>query len=75
MSTCVHMRGEGEGDSMLVEKHLKAESPAETQQVLCPPKGTNRGRGSADSPHKSHGNWLMDKWPPEPWLPGAAMCP
>lgn len=56
MSTCVHVRERGEGDSMLVEKHLKAESPAETQQVLCPPKGTNRGRGSADSPHKSHGN-------------------
>lgn len=40
---------------MLMEKYLRAESPAETQQVLRPPKGTNRGRGSADSTTKAKG--------------------
>lgn len=49
---------------MLVEKHLRAESPAETQKVLCLPKGASHGRGLADSPHKSWGNWLMDKCSP-----------
>lgn len=45
-----------EGDSMLVEKHLRAESPAETQKVLCLPKDANHGRGLVDSLHKSWGN-------------------
>lgn len=35
----------GEGKSMLLEKHLRAESQAKTRKVLCLPKGTNPDRG------------------------------
>ena len=65
---CVHMCAYGgrgrSGNSVLVEKHLTAESPADTQQVLCLVKGTNHGRGSADTPHETWGKRLTDKCSP-----------
>ena len=47
--------------TVLLGKHLGAKSQGDAQHVLCSAKGTDHGRGLADSPHETWERGLMDK--------------